>query len=107
MAGGKFIVMEPDNNATGIGASFVYGRDIMNKSDDFRIAMTKSFDKMFVNYNFGYNGHIYNIGFVGIPFADDFSYFVEFSNDSFNNRIHTGLTWIPKRDLQLDTNVDS
>lgn len=102
--GAKFIVMEPDKSTSGVGASFVYNRDLINDSNDFRVAMTKNFNKVFVNYNFGYNGAIYNIALLGVPIKDEFSYFIEYYNDPSVNRMHTGFTWVPNRDVQLDIN---
>lgn len=102
--GGKFIAMEPAGTALGIGASFVYNRGLQDNSDDFRVALTKDFNSVFATYNFGYNGSIYNIGLLGVPFAENFCYFAEFYNDPTVNRIHTGLTWIPHRDFQFDIN---
>jgi hypothetical protein len=102
--GAKFIAMEPDNSVLGIGASFLYNRNLANDSDDFRIAMTKTFKHVFATYNFGYNEGIYNIVLLGVPVGSEFNYFVEYYNDPRTNRIHTGLTWIPQRDIQLDIN---
>jgi hypothetical protein len=102
--GAKFIVMEPDGSALGIGASFVYTRDLMNDYNDFRVAMTKAFKSVFVTYNFGYNVAIYNIVLLGVPIGDNVSYFVEYYIDPEMNRIHSGFTWIPIRDIQLDLN---
>jgi len=102
--GAKFVVMEPAGSTTGIGASFIYNRDLANSSDDYRIAMSKSFKSVFVTYNFGYNEDIYNIALLGVPIGDQFSYFAEYYNDPETHRIHSGFTWIPKRDIQLDIN---
>jgi len=102
--GAKVIVMEPAGSVLGIGASFVYNRDLINTIDDFRMAMTKDFKKVFVTYNFGYNGAIYNIALLGVPLENKFGYFIEYYNDPAMNRIHSGFTWIPKRDIQLDLN---
>jgi hypothetical protein len=102
--GAKFIVMEPEGSASGVGASFVYNRDLINDSNDFRVAMTKDLNKVFVTYNFGYNGAIYNIALLGVPIRDQISYFIEYYNDPSMNRMHTGFTWVPKRDIQFDIN---
>lgn len=102
--GAKFIVMKPDGSALGIGASFIYNRDFINNSNDYRVAMTKNFKSVFVTYNFGYNEAIYNIALLGVPIGDKFSYFAEYYNDPVMNRIHSGFTWIPQRDIQLDLN---
>lgn len=102
--GAKFIALEADQSAWGIGASFVYNRMIGTNSNDFRVAMTKDFNKVFVTYNFGYNGAIYNIGLIGAPIGDKVSSFVEYYNDPVMNRIHGGFTYIPQRDIQLDIN---
>lgn len=102
--GAKFIVMEPTQTALKLGTSFIYNRDLINNVDDYRLAMTKSFQKLFVTYNVGFNVSIYHIGLLGIPIKDDFSYFVELYNDAYTNRVHTGVTWIPQRDIQLDIN---
>ena len=102
--GAKFIVMEPESSALGIGASFIYNRDLIKNADDFRVAMTKSFKSIFITYNFGYNGAIYNIALIGVPLSKKFTYFAEYYNDPLINRIHSGFTWIPKRDIQFDVN---
>lgn len=102
--GAKFIAIEPDNSALGIGASFVYNRDLLGNSNDFRMALTRDFDKVFVTYNLGYNGAIYNIALLGVPMCDKWGYFIEYYNDPIMNRIHNGFTWIPQRDIQLDVN---
>ena len=102
--GAKFIVMEPDGSSFGVGASFIYNRDLMNNSNDYRVAMTKNFKSVFVTYNFGYNEAIYNIALLGVPIGDKFCYFVEYYNGLELNRIHSGFTWIPQRDIQLDIN---
>lgn len=102
--GGKLIVMEVDSSVLGIGASFLYNRGLMNNTNDFRVAMSKNFNRFFVTYNFGYNGSIYNIALLGVPIRDKFCYFIEYYNDPLVNRIHTGFTWVPVRDIQLDIN---
>jgi hypothetical protein len=102
--GAKFVVLEPENSVSKIGASFLYNRNLNNDSDDYRIALTKTFQSFFITYNFGYNTGIYNIALLGIPLANQFTYFVEYYNDSETNRVHTGFTWIPQRDIQLDIN---
>jgi len=66
--------------------------------------LTKDFESFFTTYNFGYSQFIYNIALIGIPLSDQVNYFAEYYNDPNMNRIHSGVTWIPKRDLQLDVN---
>ncbi len=102
--GAKFVAMEPDATNLGIGAAFVYNRDITNKADDYRLALSKTFKSVFATYNFGYNDDIYNIILLGVPIGDKFSYFAEYYNDPVMNRIHNGITWIPLKDIQLDIN---
>jgi hypothetical protein len=102
--GAKFVVMNPENSVLGIGTSFLYNRNVNNNSDEYRIAMTKTFKHIFVTYNFGYNEGIYNIVLFGVPLSNQFNYFVEYYNDAATNRIHSGFTWIPQRDIQLDIN---
>lgn len=102
--GAKFLVMEPDSTWSGIGASFIYSRALSSNTDDFRLALTRSFSKVLFTYNFGFNGDIYNIVLIGIPLGDQVNYFIEYYNDPALNRIHSGLTWIPVRDLQFDVN---
>lgn len=102
LVGAKFVVMEPEGTALGIGASFMYNRDLVNSADEYRLALTKTFEKVFVTYNFGYNDAIYNIALLGIPINNQFNYFIEYYNDSSMNRVHSGVTWIPHRDIQLD-----
>ena len=100
--GAKFIAIEPGNSSFGIGASFVYNRDLLSNSHDVRLALTKDFDDVFVTYNFGYQEAIYNVVLLGIPLLEEFNYFVEYFNDTAVNRIHSGITWIPQRDIQVD-----
>lgn len=102
--GAKFIVMEPFGSVLGIGASFIYNRYLRANYDDFRMALTKEFGQIFTTYNFGYNEFIYNIILIGAPLGDQVNYFVEYYNDPITNRIHTGFTWIPQKDIQLDIN---
>jgi hypothetical protein len=102
--GTKFIVMDPVSSALGIGASFIYNRDLRANSDDFRVALTREFNQIFATYNFGYNGFIYNILLIGAPLGDQVNYFAEYYTDPLMNRFHTGFTWVPKRDVQLDIN---
>ncbi len=102
--GAKFVVMNPEKTALGIGTSFIYNRDLVNNTNDFRLAMSRSFDNFFVTYNIGYFENFYNIFLVGAPINDKFNYFIEYYNDKFLNRVHTGVTWIPHRDIQLDVN---
>lgn len=103
--GAKFIVLEPDSAFLGIGASFVYFKDLKNNANEFRLAMTKNFGKLYSTYNLGNNSAgLYNILLLGTPLGDKFNYFVEYFNDPTTNRIHSGITWIPKRDVQLDLN---
>ena len=103
-AGLKFVVMEPEKSSLGLGASFIYNRNFDNDSNDFRLALTKSFSKVFITYNFGYDNNIYNIFLLGIPISNRFNYFIEYYVDANINRIHTGFTWIPQRDIQVDIN---
>jgi len=102
--GAKFVVMEPAGTVFKIRASFIYNRDILNSSNDYRIAMTKALNSVFVTYNFGYNDAIYNIALLGVPIGHEFSYFIEYYNAPAVNRIHSGFTWIPLRDVQFDIN---
>ncbi|WP_408031793.1 hypothetical protein [Tenacibaculum xiamenense] len=102
--GAKFVVMNPDKTAFGIGTSFIYNRDLVNNVNDFRLAMSRSFEKFFITYNIGHIENFYNIFLVGTAISDQFNYFIEYYNDKFLNRVHTGLTWIPHRDIQLDIN---
>ncbi|WP_143032222.1 hypothetical protein [Tenacibaculum sp. MAR_2009_124] len=102
--GAKFVVMTPEKTALGIGTSFIYNRDLVNNSNDFKLAMSKSFEKFFVTYNIGYTENFYNIFLIGTSIGNQFNYFIEYYNDNFLNRIHTGVTWIPHRDIQLDIN---
>ena len=102
--GGKFIAVEADSSAWGIGAAFVYNRDLQLKSDDFRMALTKSYEAVFFTFNFGYREFIYNIILVGLPIGQSLNYFIEYYNDPMINRIHSGVTWIPFPDIQFDIN---
>ena len=100
--GAKFIVMEPAK--FGVGASVVATYDFVNNSPDVRIAMTRDFKKVFATYNLGYNGDIYNILLLGVPIGNKWGWFGEYYNDPTMHRAHTGFTWIPQRDVQLDVN---
>lgn len=102
--GAKFLAMHADSTQLGIGASFVYSRELLDDSDDFRIAMTKSLERLFFTYNFGYNETIYTIILAGVTLSNSVNYFVEYYNDPELNRIHSGVTWIPHQDIQLDIN---
>lgn len=102
--GAKFIAIEPDGSTLGIGASFVYNRNLMSNSNDFRMALTRDFNKVFATYNLGYNGAIYNILLLGVPMGDKWGWFGEYYNDPTMNRLHTGFTFVPQRDIQLDVN---
>lgn len=103
-AGVKFMMMNPENTTYGIGTSFIYNRDLVSNKNDFRLAMSKSFKNIFVNYNLGYIDNFYNIFLIGTPIGSMFEYFIEYYNDSVLNRIHTGITWIPHKDVQFDIN---
>lgn len=100
--GAKFVVIDPESTASQIGASIMYNRDLVNNADEYKVALTKSFEKIFITYNFGYKDAIYNIILLGIPLNKEFNYFIEYYNDASLNRVHSGLTWIPHRDIQFD-----
>ncbi len=100
--GAKFVVMHPDRTGLGLGASFIYTRDLQNTNDDFRLALSKSFENWFATYNIGYHEAFYSIVLLGCPLGEDFNYFAEYYIDPHLNRMHSGFTWIPLRDIQLD-----
>ncbi|MFL0076662.1 transporter family protein [Tenacibaculum maritimum] len=102
--GAKAVVIAPNKTVLGIGTSFIYNRNLDNKSNDFRLAMSKSFNKLFVTYNLGYDVDFYNIFLVGVPISKEFNYFVEYYNNTLIDRVHTGVTWIFHKDIQVDIN---
>ena len=46
--GAKFVVMDPEKTSLGIGTSFIYSRNLIDNTNDFRLAMSKSFSNFFV-----------------------------------------------------------
>jgi hypothetical protein len=105
--GAKALLLTPETNSLGLGASFVYNLNI-NGGSDFRLAMTKNFsNNTFITYNFGYDGAKYNVLLYGVPVIKSVNYFIEYMNygldaDGSFNRLHSGFTYIPHNDVQLD-----
>lgn len=102
--GAKFVVMDPEKTSLGIGTSFIYNRNLIDNTNDFRLAMSKSFSKFFVTYNLGHATNFYNIFLVGTSITEKVNGFIEYYHDSFMNRVHSGITWIFHKDVQLDVN---
>ncbi|MGG8495466.1 hypothetical protein ACQY1Q_03545 [Tenacibaculum sp. TC6] len=102
--GAKFVVMNPEKTSLGIGTSFIYSRNLIDNTNDFRLAMSKSFSNFFVTYNLGHAANFYTIFLVGTSITEKVNGFIEYYYDSFMNRVHSGITWIAHKDIQLDVN---
>lgn len=110
LAGLKFVVLDPENNGLKLGASMVYSRMLLSDVNDFRFVLSKSHKKFFSSYNFGHDDKFYNIILAGYSLTNTLNYFLEYYNEPAHHQLHSGFTWIPVRDLQLDVNggwVDS
>ena len=76
LAGLKFVVLTPENNLLKVGTSMLYSRLLLDQGNDFRLAFTRSFDRLFFTYNVGYETQFYNILLAGYPLTKKFNCFV-------------------------------
>jgi hypothetical protein len=100
----KFSFLKPENSNIGLGASFVYAHALDGNNNDIRLALTRDCKHFSLTYNFGHNGSIYNILYVGTHIKHRVSGFVEYYNDKYINRLHGGIMYFPNKDIQLDIN---